>query len=171
MRDLFSQYTRLAQEDLDRILSMRPTMDGSDVKLVDEPRLFPLAYGITGTGELRRFSEVMYERFKNEGIHKVVELVDDVNYGIQSDGWTVVVLHKAVIQRRRIFFNLNNMQDVPGMLAATGRWANGLTARELRYIRDNWDLFHQIISFWKSDVQVPPPWETQMEKTKQKDVG
>ena len=51
---------------------MRPTMDGSDVKIGDDPSLFPLAYGITGTGELRRFCGSMYDKYKHEGIRKVV---------------------------------------------------------------------------------------------------
>ena len=69
-----------------------------------------------------------------------------------------MVLHKAAVAKRRIFFNLNNMQDIMGMLGSTGRWANSLTARELRYIRQHWAIFKDIITFWKDDIEVPPPW-------------
>jgi hypothetical protein len=157
--DLFTVYANIAENNINRILSMKPTMPGSDVKLTDDPKQFPLAYGITGTGELRRFCARMLDLHKEEGISKVIELVDDVNYGIQSDGWTIVVLHKAAVAKRKIFFNLNNMIDIEGMLRGVGKWGNSLTAREIRYIRDHWAVFNEIITFWKNDVHVPPPWE------------
>ena len=134
-------------------------MDGCGITLTDDPVKFPLAYGITHKGELRRFVNRMTEIHQAKGIIKVLELVDDQNYGLPQEAWTVITLHKSASLGREIFFNLNYMEDIPGILNGTGKYANGLTALELRHVYQHWYKFRENITFWKNDSKVNPPWE------------
>jgi hypothetical protein len=152
----FQKYAGMSH---DRLLSIRPQMDGSDVKRADDLRKYPLAYGITHRGELRRFANRMLELHRSEGIEKVIEIVDDVNYGLPQESATVITLHQAAALGRSIYFNLNFLDDLPAILNDKGKYASNLTAMELRYIRQHWGLFGDIITFWKNDEQVPPPWD------------
>jgi len=134
------------------LANKRPGYGGVGVKIGDPLTQFPLAYGITNHGGLRRFVDLMFGMHKHEGVIAVLEIVDDVNLGLPQEAATVITLHQAARMGRRIFFNLDGIQDVDEKLADGGRWRSHITGLELRYIRDN-------ISFWKDDVQVPPPWE------------
>jgi hypothetical protein len=154
-RGNFQKYAEMSDE---RLLAIRPQMDGSDVKLGADLRKFPLAYGITHRGELRRFANKMLELHRSEGIEKVIEIVDDVNFGLPQESATVITLHQAAALGRSIYFNLNFIDDLPAILNDTGKYASNLTAMELRHIRNNWGHFSRIVSFWRNDEQVPPPW-------------
>jgi hypothetical protein len=101
----------------------------------------------------------MFETHKHEGIKAVLEIVDDVNFGLPQEAATVITLHQAARIGRRIFFNLNCIQEIDDIVADRGRWASNITGLELRYVRDNWDEFRNNISFWKDDVRVLAPWE------------
>ena len=129
------------------------------MKVGDDLTKFPLAYGITRKGELRRFTDLMFELHRHEGIVAVLEIVDDLNFGLPQEAATVITLHQAARIGRKIFFNLNYIEEVDDILADRGRWASNITGLELRYIRDNWAEFRNNISFWKNDIQVSPPWE------------
>jgi hypothetical protein len=160
-RRTFDRYAAKAKSNKRLVLAERPVYDGSGVKIGDDLTKFPLAYGITRKGELRRFTNLMFEMHKHEGIRAVLEIVDDVNFGLPQEAATVITLHQAAHLGRRIFFNLNYIEEIDDILADRGRWASNITGLELRYIRDNWAEFRDNISFWKDDVQVPPPWERQ----------
>jgi hypothetical protein len=151
----FQKYAEMSPE---RLLAIRPQMDGSDVKLGEDLRKFPLAYGITHRGELRRFANRMLELHRSAGIEKVIEIVDDVNFGLPQESATVITLHQAAALGRSIYFNLNFLSNLPAILSDSGKYASNLTALELRYIHDNWGLFSRIVSFWRNDEPVPPPW-------------
>ena len=156
-RRTFERYAAIARNDRSRILSERPQYDGVGVRIGDDLARFPLAYGITNRGGLRRFTDLMYEMHKHEGIAAVLEIVDDVNFGLPQEAATVITLHQAARVGRRIFFNLDGIQEVDEILADRGRWRSNITALELRYIRDNWEEFRGNITFWKNDAEVPPP--------------
>jgi hypothetical protein len=159
-RKTFERYAILAKKNISRILAERPVYDGVGVKIGDDLTGFPLAYGITNHGGLRKFVDLLYEMHKHEGITAVLEIVDDVNFGLPQEAATVITLHQAARMGRKIFFNLDGIQEVDEILADQGRWRSNITALELRYIRDNWDEFWRNISFWKNNKQVTPPWET-----------
>jgi hypothetical protein len=158
-RKVFEEYARRARTNLAAILATEPQYDGCGVRIGDDLRKFPLGYGITRTGELRRFCEHMFELHRHEGIIAVIEIVDDVNYGLSQHAASVITLHKAARIGRAIYFNLNFIDDIPGILADRGRWASNITGLELRYIHENWELFQQNITFWREDLPVRPPWE------------
>jgi hypothetical protein len=50
------------------------------------------------------------------------------------------------------------MDNIPGVLANTGPYANTVTAGELIYIQQNWDKFGLSVKFYKNEVEVLPPW-------------
>ena len=141
------------------ILAERPVYDGVGVMIGDDLAKFPLAYGITNRGGLRGFVGLMYEMHKQDGITAVLEIVDDVNFGLPQEAATVITLHQAARIGRKIFFNLDGIEEIDEILADRGRWRSNITGLELRYIHDNWEEFRSVLSFWKDDVQVPPPWE------------
>jgi len=94
----------------------------------------------------------------------VLEIVDDVNFGLPQEAATVITLHQAAAIGRQIYFNLNFIEDIDDILADRGRWRSNITALELRHIRDNWGEFCRNVSFWENDLKVPPPWK-QAQKT------
>jgi len=101
----------------------------------------------------------MSERHKHEQITAVLEIVDDVSFGLPQEAATVITLHQAARMGRKIFFNLDGFQEIDEILADRGRWRSNITGLELRYIHENWEEFKGSVSFWKDDVQVTPPWE------------
>jgi hypothetical protein len=163
-RRTFDRYAALAKKDVGRILAERPVYNGVGVRIGDDLTKFPLAYGITRKGELRRFTDYMFELHKHEGITAVLEIVDDLNFGLPQEAATVITLHQSARIGRRIFFNLNYIEEIDEILADRGRWRSNITGLELRYIRDNWGEFQDNISFWKDDKHVRPPWVDIMEK-------
>jgi hypothetical protein len=58
----------------------------------------------------------------------------------------------------KLHFDLTHMDDLPGIVANTGRFANTITAQELRYLMVNWNRFQSIVIFYRNDVPVRPPW-------------
>lgn len=40
----------------------------------------------------------------------------------------------------------------------TGQFADKITSQELRYIKDNWDRFKDVVTFCKDGVEVVVPW-------------
>ena len=110
-RRTFERYAAQAKKNIGRILAERPVYDGVGVKIGDDLTKFPLAYGITRRGELRRFTDLMFETHKHEGIKAVLEIVEDVNFGLPQEAATVITLHQAARIGRKIFFN-NRAQPV-----------------------------------------------------------
>ena len=56
-------------------------------------------------------------------------------------------------------FDLTSVEELPGVLAGYGRFANTITAVELRYIQMNWERFRSIVKFYDRGREVPAPWE------------
>ena len=142
----------------DVLASIQPTMDGSDVRIRDDPRLYPLAYGMTHRGELRRFADRMTELHGNDGIVKAIELIDDVNFGLPNEQACLVALSKAARIGRAVYFNLNFMDDIPGILNDTRENPLSIAEMELRHIFQHWDSFANVVTFYRDDAPVPPPW-------------
>jgi hypothetical protein len=142
------------------LASVRVEMDGSDVKIKDDPLKYPLAYGNTHHGELRRFAEKMTEVHKGEGIIKVVELIDDVNYGLPNEQAALIALYKAAKSGRHVYFNLNFLEDIQGILSDTRKYPRSIAEMELRHIYERWNIFQHVVSFYKNDKKVKPPWKS-----------
>ena len=69
-------------------------------------------------------------------------------------------MEKALRNGHKIHFDLTNVEDIYGILNNTGRFANTVTAQELRYIRHNWSRTEvkNAVKFYVNDVEVSPPW-------------
>lgn len=69
------------------------------------------------------------------------------------------VLDDARASGRPVFFDLTNMEDIPGALANTGPYASAITSAELRYIRDWWQGgFDKVVLFFRNGQVVEKPW-------------
>ena len=65
-------------------------------------------------------------------------------------GWEAFskqTLDAAAASGRPVIFDLTHMQDIPGVLSGTGRFANTVTGAELRYIQSSWARFQGNVTF------------------------
>ena len=69
-------------------------------------------------------------------------------------------MEEALRNGRKVHSDLTNVEDIHCILNNTGRFANTITAQELRYIRQNWSRaeFKNAVKFYVNDVEVSPPW-------------
>lgn len=67
-------------------------------------------------------------------------------------------LNNAVTKNQSVLFDLTNMENIDGVLRGTGPYTNMVTGQELRYIRDNWNVFKNTVQFYKNGREVGPPW-------------
>lgn len=70
------------------------------------------------------------------------------------------VLDGAAANDTPVLFSLVGMEDLEGALSGTGKWANKVTSSELRYIRQNWSKFQNMVRFYDQGSEVPPPWQS-----------
>lgn len=73
------------------------------------------------------------------------------------------MLASAAKSGQQVRFNLTGMKDIAGVLSGKGinsniRIYNGVTAQELRYVRDKWSSFKLKPKFYLNDIEVKPPW-------------
>lgn len=50
------------------------------------------------------------------------------------------------------------MSELDNVLKDTGQFANKITSQELRYIKEIWDKFKDVITFWKEGMEVVALW-------------
>jgi len=72
--------------------------------------------------------------------------------------FTFIVLNAATASRRLILFDLTYMEELKDLLQGIGRYANTITAIELRYIFDHWDVFGSVVQFYENGVEREAPW-------------
>ena len=64
-----------------------------------------------------------------------------------------MTLDKAAKTKRSVYFDLTYIEDLKGVLAGTGQYADTITGQELRYIVNNSKIFKPIVTFfYKSKV-------------------
>src|SRR5205823_6419084 len=108
-----------------------------------------LVYGASAGGNLRALQE------KAGG-----KLLTDLPKPFEQswEQFTKETLDNAAKTGRQVHFDLTHMDDIGGVLAGTGEWADKITAIELRYIRDNWNKFNPKPKFYQNGAEVSPPW-------------
>jgi hypothetical protein len=79
--------------------------------------------------------------------------------------WSKVALEVTLVNSGCVHFHLDGMGDVEELLNKQGRYNFGVTARELRYVRRNWDRFKNHTIFYNgyksgagSPMMVAKPW-------------
>jgi hypothetical protein len=89
-----------------------------------------LVYGPSATGRLRQLQQ-------RAGGKTLTDAVSDLGgrTWIQA---SIDTMEEALRNGHKIHFDLTNVEDIHGILNNTGRFANTVTAQELRYIRQNW---------------------------------
>jgi hypothetical protein len=118
-----------------------------------QPRFGPndLVYGPSAAGRLRELAQSLGGRTLND-LPKPIEL-----------NWTefsLRTLDEAAESGTMVRFDLTYIEDLPGVLAGHGRFANTITGVELRYIRANWERFRSVVKFYLRGREVAAPWET-----------
>ena len=72
--------------------------------------------------------------------------------------YTIVVLNAAADAGRLNFFDLTHVQDLDNLLRGADRFAQSITAVELRHIQQNWTRFELIIRFYENGLEREAPW-------------
>lgn len=130
---------------------------------VDVPKLKfgddDLVYGPSANNELNNFKN-------NNGGQLVGDLGNekfDIETAQGQMSWTdfsIYKLNETVANGNNIHFDLTNVKDIDGTFKNTGEYANTVTSKELRYIRDNWERLEDNIKFYQNNKQVKElPWE------------
>lgn len=58
----------------------------------------------------------------------------------------------------KIHFDVTHVEDMSGVLAGTGEYANTVTAQELRWMRENWALIRENVTFYYEGAVRSVPW-------------
>jgi hypothetical protein len=66
-------------------------------------------------------------------------------------------LDKAAATGRKVHFDLTHVEDLANILAGKGKFANTVTAQELRHITPNWE-FKDIFKIYIDSKVVQPSW-------------
>ena len=109
-----------------------------------------LVYGPSAGGALRKLQEQAGGR-----------LLTDVSGPAAGQSWiqfSIKTIEQQLAAGGKIRFDLTNVQDLPGVLRGAGKYANTVTAQELRYIQSNWCRFQQNVRFYRNGVEVGAPW-------------
>jgi len=111
-----------------------------------------LVYGPTAGVRLRQLPQ----RAGGKTLSDVVSHLGDRPW-IQA---SIDTMEEALRNGHKIHFDLTNVEDIHGILNNTGRFANTITAQELRYLRQNWSRAEvkNAVKFYVNDVEVSPPW-------------
>lgn len=105
----------------------------------------PLVYGPSAGGELAATAERL-------GGETLTALEKPMEMGWEA--FSKQTLDAAAASGRPVIFDLTHMEDIPGILNGTGRFANTVTGAELRYIQANWARFQGNVTFLGGAV----PW-------------
>ena len=90
-------------------------------------------------------------------------LSDQVKPPGQSwEEFTVGILNAAVASERSVLFDLTYVQDLDNLLNGLGRYADSITAIELRHIHRNWLVFGRIVQFYENGAEREAPWKIQL---------
>ena len=109
-----------------------------------------LVYGPSARGRLRELTRSAGGRTLND-LPKPPEL-NWIEFSLR-------VLEEAAESGTMVRFDLTSVEELPGVLAGHGRFANTITAVELRYLRTNWERFRSIVKFYDRGREVLAPWE------------
>jgi hypothetical protein len=74
------------------------------------------------------------------------------------DEFTIVTLDAALISHRPLLFDMTHVQDLSDLLQSVGRYANTITAIELRHIHQNWAAFEPIVQSYEDGTERSVPW-------------
>jgi hypothetical protein len=109
-----------------------------------------LLYGPSAMGALRRWQKSAGGRLLTD--------VPRSDPGQSITEFSIEVLDRQVARGGRIHFDLTNIQDLRGVLAGSGDYANKITSKELRHIQLHWSRFKDHTKFYRNGIEVPPPW-------------
>lgn len=79
-------------------------------------------------------------------------------YGDDWLSFSTDTIENTINAGYKIRFDLTYMDDIDGVLNGTGKYANSITAGELRYIQDNWSRLSGGVIFYFNGEEVLPPW-------------
>jgi RHS repeat-associated protein len=111
-----------------------------------------LVYGPSAGGALRKLQ-------KDAGGKLLNDLGSPINNGFDDIlEYSFHMIEKTVKDGNTIHFDLTYIEDLSGVLNATGKYGDKITSKELRFIKDNWDKFKYNVKFYKDGIEVGVPW-------------
>lgn len=67
-------------------------------------------------------------------------------------------LDEIARKKGKVLFDLTNVSELDNVIKGIGQFSDNITSQELRYIKDNWDRFEDVVTFCKDGVEVAAPW-------------
>ena len=108
-----------------------------------------LVYGPSAEGRLRNLQET-------SGGKLLTDLNKPVN--MTNIEFSRNMIDSTVNNGNTIRFDLTFVDDINGVLANTGKYANTVTAQELQYIMNNWNNLSNGVRFYSNGMEVAAPW-------------
>ncbi|MDQ2687310.1 MAG: hypothetical protein M3Y28_05530, partial [Armatimonadota bacterium] len=103
-----------------------------------------LVYGPSARGALRALAQRLGAQTLND-LPKPIEM-----------GWvefSLLTLDRASVTGTPVVFDLTHMENLTGVLAGHGQYAQTITGIELRYIRANWTRFAANVQFYENGAR------------------
>jgi hypothetical protein len=109
--------------------------------------------------------DVVYGASANGALKKLADSVNSVtlNYFDKPMEMNWIQFSKSKLdeiarKKGTVLFDLTNVSELDNVIKGTGQFSDNITSQELRYIKDNWDRFEDVVTFCKDGVEVAAPW-------------
>jgi hypothetical protein len=107
-----------------------------------------LIYGPSAGGQLRKLQEKAGGKLLND-LEKPIEK-NIVQFSLET-------LDQAAASGRKVHFDLTHVKELEDVLLKKGKFADSVTAQELRHITQNWEKFKNIVTFYREGKVVKLP--------------
>ena len=109
-----------------------------------------LVYGPSAGGSLRNLQQSVGGRLLTD--------LGDVPPGQSWTQFSIQTMERQLAAGGKIRFDLTHVEDLPGVLSGTGKYANTVTAQELRHLQANWSRFKGSVHFYRGGKEIAAPW-------------
>ena len=108
-----------------------------------------IVYGPSAGGKLREFQT-------QAGGKLLTDLPKPPN--LSWEHFSIQTIEKQIASGKKLHFDITHMKDIPGILKESGKFADTVTAAELRHIHQNWDRIGSNVTFIRDGKYVAAPW-------------
>ena len=113
---------------------------------------YDVVYGASGGGKLRSLAV----RLGSKLLQDFGSLYDS-GFSKWID-YSKYTLNKVANAGGKVLFDLSNISNINDALKGIGPYGQTVTSQELRYIRDNWNIFKNVVQFCKDGQMVEVQW-------------
>ncbi|MCL1986840.1 MAG: hypothetical protein FWG64_02580 [Firmicutes bacterium] len=112
-----------------------------------------LVYGLYTKGRLKNFRDKYGGQLLTE-----LPSIYDVGYDNHWANYSIAMIQEWCSQGLSIHFDLTGILDMDDILANRGKYADCITSKELRFIKENLKKLANTVKFYKEEREVQPPW-------------